>query len=320
MGRYIGRRIFLFLPTLVLVTVVLFALTRLVPGDPALLILLGDQGEGSYTQEELDNLRHELGTDRPLFVQYYTWVWDMTRGDFGDSMWYGDPVWNEIKEKFPITLEFTVLAFIIGFGMAVPLGIVSAIRPDSWFDYVARIFSIAGIALPTFWVAILIIFVLVNYIDWLLPDIGYALLWEDPLTNLHQMIFPALVLGFYNMAFVARVTRSSMLDVMREDYVRTARAKGLWELTVIARHALKNAFLPVLTISGWQVGRLIGGTVIIESIFLVPGVGTTLIAAIHHRDFTMIQAIVFLVAVGVLVLNLVIDLLYAWIDPRIRYA
>ena len=319
MGQYIRRRIFLFLPTLVLVTIVLFALTRLVPGDPALLILLGDQGEGSYTQEELDNLRHELGTDRPLIVQYYTWVWDMSRGDFGDSMWYRDPVWDEIQEKFPITLEFTVLAFIIGFGMAVPLGIVSAIRPDSWFDYVARLFSITGIALPTFWVAILIIFVLVNYLDWL-PAIGYAPLWEDPLTNLQQMILPALVLGFYNMAFVARVTRSSMLDVMREDYVRTARSKGLWELTVITRHALKNAFLPVLTISGWQVGRLIGGTVIIESIFLIPGVGTTLIAAIHHRDFTMIQAIVFLVAVGVLVLNLVIDLLYAWIDPRIRYA
>ncbi len=319
MTTYVMKRLSLFVPTLFLVTVILFLLTRMVPGDPALLILLGDMGEGSYTQEELDNLRHELGTDRPLVVQYYTWVWDMGRGDFGLSMWYRDPVWNEIKDKFPTTLELTVLAFLISFGFAVPLGIVSAIRQDSWFDYAARIFSITGIALPTFWVAILIIFVLVNYFDWL-PPIGYAVLWEDPLTNLQQMIFPAAVLGFYNMAFVARVTRSSMLDVMREDYIRTARAKGLWGLVVITRHALKNAFLPVLTISGWQVGRLIGGTIIIESIFLVPGIGITLIAGVNHRDFSMIQAIVFLVAVGVLFLNLAIDMLYAWIDPRIRYS
>lgn len=318
MGLYVVRRLSLFLPTLLLITIILFVMIRVVPGDPALLTLLGDLGHGHVDAAELEAMRHKLGTDRPIVVQYYTWLWDMVRGDFGDSMWYGDPVWSELKQKFPTTLELTVLAFVIGFTLAVPLGILSAVKQDSWIDYIARAFSFTGIAIPTFWAGILTIFILVRVFDWL-PQIGFVPFWEDPLTNIQQMIWPAAVLGFYNVAIVARITRSAMLDVLREDYIRTARAKGLHEVVVLFRHALKNAILPVLTVSGWQVGHLISGAVITEAIFLVPGIGITLVEATFHRDYTMIQGVVFTVSLGILTLNLAIDLLYAWIDPRIRY-
>lgn len=318
MGPYVVRRLSLFLPTLLLITVILFVMIRVVPGDPALLTLLGDLGHGHVDTAELEAMRHELGIDRPIVVQYYTWLWDMVRGDFGDSMWYGDPVWSELKQKLPTTLELTILAFVIGFTLAVPLGILSAVKQDSWIDYIARAFSFTGIAIPTFWAGILTIFILVRVFDWL-PQIGFVPFWEDPLTNIQQLIWPAAVLGFYNVAIVARITRSAMLDVLREDYIRTARAKGLHEVVVLFRHALKNAILPVLTVSGWQVGHLISGAVITEAIFLVPGIGITLVEATFHRDYTMIQGVVFTVSLGILTLNLAIDLLYAWIDPRIRY-
>ena len=319
MGRYLAKRVSLFIPTMILVSLLVFLIMNLIPGDPAMMILMGEQGERDFTQEQIDALRHKLGTDRALPVQYGSWLWNMAQGDFGTSMFYDEPVWDELRDRFPTTLELIFLAFIISFGLAVPLGVISAVKQDTALDYIGRLLSISGIALPTFWLGIMVIMFLVRFFDWA-PPLGYAKLWEDPLKNLSQMAFPALVLGFYNMAFIARVTRSAMLDVMREDFIRTARSKGLWELTVISRHALKNAFAPVLTVSGWQIGRLIGGTVIIESIFLVPGVGRTLIDAIFHRDFTMVQAVVFLVALGVLVLNLIIDFVYAWLDPRIRYS
>ncbi len=318
MGQYLAKRLVLFIPTVILVSVMVFLIMNIIPGDPAMMILMGEQGERDFTEEQIEAKRHELGTDRSLPVQYATWLGNMARGDFGTSMFYEEPVWDELKERFPTTLELIFIAFVISFGLAVPLGVMSAVRQDTGLDYAGRLLSISGIALPTFWLGIMVIYFLVEFFNWV-PPLGYAKLWEDPLKNLSQMIFPAAVLGFYNMAFIARVTRSSMLDVMREDYIRTARSKGLWELTVIWRHALRNAFAPVLTISGWQMGRLIGGTVIIESIFLVPGVGRTLIDAIFHRDFTMVSAVIFLVAFGVLLLNLIIDMLYAWLDPRIRY-
>ena len=319
MGQYLGKRVALFIPTVILVSVMVFLIMNIIPGAPAMMILMGEQGERDFTEEQIEAKRHELGTDRSLPVQYATWLGGIVRGDFGTSMFYEEPVWDELKERFPTTFELILIAFVISFGLAVPLGVMSAVKQDSGLDYAGRLLSISGIALPTFWLGIMVIFFLVKFFNWV-PPLGYAKLWDDPLTNLSQMIFPAAVLGFYNMAFIARVTRSSMLDVMREDYIRTARSKGLWELTVIWRHALRNAFAPVLTISGWQMGRLIGGTVIIESIFLVPGVGRTLIDAIFHRDYTMVSAVIFLVAFGVLLLNLIIDLLYAWLDPRIRYA
>ena len=318
MQAYILRRVLLFFPTLLLITVMVFALMRLVPGDPALLRLMGDTGEAQFTQQQLDELRAHLGTDRPWYVQYGSWIGGMLQLDFGVSLYTDDPISADIAAKVPITAELVVVAMLMAVVAAVPLGIYSAIRQDTLGDYASRFIAIAGIAFPNFWVGILIVYFLVRFFDWL-PPLGYENLWDNPLTNLQQIVFPAIALGFYNMALIARVTRSAMLEVLRDDYIRTARSKGLRESVVVGRHALKNAFLPVLTISGWQLGRLIAGTVLIETIFLVPGMGKLLIDSIFHRDYIMIQAIVMVVTVVILILNLVIDLLYAWLDPRIRY-
>ncbi len=319
MRVYLAKRVALFIPTLILVTAFVFLILRIVPGDPAIMLLQGADADEEYTLEELNAMRAKLGTDRPMYIQYGDWVWKMLRLDFGSSYFYNNPVSEQLVKRFPITLELTVLATLLASVVAVPLGVVSAIKQDTLGDYAARIITIAGIALPNFWVAIMLIFLLVMWFNWL-PPLGYADLWERPLTNLQQLIFPAIALGFSNMAFIARVTRSAMLEVFREDYIRTARSKGLGERTVIYRHALKNALLPVVTVSGYEFGRLIGGTVIIEVIFSVPGIGRLLIDSIFHRDFPMIQAIVMIIAVMVLALNVALDLVYAWLNPRIRYA
>lgn len=318
MQAYIVKRCLLFIPTLLMATLVAFLLLRVIPGDPALVKLAGDTGDASFTPAELHALRVKLGTDKPLYVQYGEWVWGMARLDFGESMFFETPVVNDLATKLPITLELTVLAMLIATIIAVPLGLISAIKQDTPADYLARVISIGGVALPNFWVGILIVYFLVLWFNWM-PPLGYASLWDDPWTNLQQFIFPALALGFYQMAFTARVTRSSMLEVYREDYTRTARGKGLAERVVILRHALKNALLPVVTISGYQFGRLLGGTVVIETIFMIPGMGKLLIDSVFHRDYTEVQAIVMVITVIVLLLNLALDLVYGWLNPRIRY-
>ena len=319
MGEYAIRRVLLFIPTLLVATVLVFTLFWIVPGDPALTILAGGEGDsGSVSQEQLQQLRQALGLDRPIYVQYGNWLWNVFRGDLGTSLWYKTPVWDQLKDRFLVTMELAVMAILLAFCVAVPLGVTSAVKQDTGFDYLSRIFSGIGIALPTFWLGILIVYALASFFQWL-PPLGYATLWDDPLLNLQQLIFPALTLAFHDLAFTARVTRSSMLEVMREDYLRTARAKGMMEILVIGRHALKNALLPVVTISGYQFGRLLGGVIIVESIFVVPGMGTLLIDSIVHRDFIVLQAIVLLIAAVVLSLNLMIDLLYGVLDPRIHY-
>jgi peptide/nickel transport system permease protein len=319
MGEYAIRRVLLFIPTLLVATVLVFTLFWIVPGDPALTILAGGEGDsGSVSQEQLQQLRQALGLDRPIYVQYGNWLWHVLRGDLGTSLWYKTPVWDQLKDRFLVTMELAVMAILLAFCVAVPLGVTSAVKQDTGFDYLSRIFSGIGIALPTFWLGILIVYALASFFQWL-PPLGYATLWDDPLLNLQQLILPALTLAFHDLAFTARVTRSSMLEVMREDYLRTARAKGMMEILVIGRHALKNALLPVVTISGYQFGRLLGGVIIVESIFVVPGMGTLLIDSIVHRDFIVLQAIVLLIAAVVLSLNLMIDLLYGVLDPRIHY-
>ena len=319
MGEYAIRRVLLFIPTLLVATGLVFTLFWIVPGDPALTILAGGEGDsGSVSQEQLQQLRQALGLDRPIYVQYGSWLWNVLRGDLGTSLWYKTPVWAQLKDRFLVTMELAVMAILLAFCVAVPLGVTSAVKQDTGFDYFSRVFSGIGIALPTFWLGILIVYALASFFQWL-PPLGYATLWDDPLLNLQQLIFPALTLAFHDLAFTARVTRSSMLEVMREDYLRTARAKGMMEILVIGRHALKNALLPVVTISGYQFGRLLGGVIIVESIFVVPGMGTLLIDSIVHRDFIVLQAIVLLIAAVVLSLNLMIDLLYGVLDPRIHY-
>ena len=318
MREYVIKRLALFIPTIMLVTIMVFFIMRILPGDPALLILLGEEGEGSYTQEELDNLRADLGTDRPVIVQYGNWIWDLLQGDFGESIWDGTPVKNELRDRLPVTLQLAIMAIVISVVIAVPLGVVSAIRQDTWIDHVTKIFTITGVAAPTFWIGILVIVGLALWFKWL-PPLDFANLWTDPVTNAKQMIFPALALGYSDIAFIARLTRSAMLEVLREDYVRTARSKGLREWIVVFRHALKNALLPVITVAGLQFGALMGGVVLIEAIFLVPGTGTLLLDSLHRRDYAMIQAIILLAAVFVLTINMIVDLLYGWLDPRVRY-
>jgi peptide/nickel transport system permease protein len=322
MAQYIVRRLLLFIPTMFLATLLVFALFWIVPGDAAMMILTGDDPEGDtggrVTTEELENLRIKLGLDRPIYVQYGEWVWDLMRGDLGVSIWYREPIAREMGDRFVISLELAVLAILMGIVVAIPLGIISAVKQDTLIDYVCRVFALMGVAMPTFWIAILVVYGLVYFTGWL-PPLGYASLWGDPLTNLQQMVFPAMALSFHALGFTARVTRSSMLEVLREDYVRTARSKGLREQVVLGRHALKNALLPVVTISGYQFAGLLGGVIIIEAIFVVPGVGTYLIDAIVHRDFVVLQGVVVLTAAVVLLLNLAIDLVYGILDPRIRY-
>ena len=319
MRNYITKRFVLFIPTLLIVTVVVFSILRVIPGDPALLILGGESGDDEFTEAQLDALRHKLGTDRNIIVQYGTWVGNMLKGDFGVSYFYeGDQVIDDLKMRIPTTVQLAVMALLLATVMAVPLGVISALKQDTVTDYITRIVSITGIATPNFWVAIMTIFFLVLFFNWA-PPLAYVDPWEDPWVNFQQLIFPALALGTSNMAFITRITRSAMLEVLHEDYIRTARSKGLSEKIVIFRHALRNALLPVVTLSGYEFGRLISGTVIIEVIFLVPGMGRLLITSILHRDFPMIQATIVLIAVVVLVLNLVLDLFYAWLNPRIRY-
>ncbi len=319
MTQYLARRLLLFIPTMLLATVLVFGLFSIVPGDAAAYLLTGEDASGTVTNEDFERLREDLGLNRPIYVQYADWLWGVVRGDLGISLYYGQPFGLELLERFARTFELAVLAILMAFVTAVPLGILSAMKQDSGLDYASRVIALLGIAMPTFWIGVLVIYGLAYWAEWL-PPLEYAHLWEDPIQNLKLMLLPAAVIGFHDMAFTARVTRSAMLEVMREDYMRTARSKGLREWVVVGRHALKNAMLPVVTVSGYQFGRLLGGVIIVEQIFVVPGVGNFLIDAINHRDFPIIQGVILMTAAVVLLLNLIIDMLYGILDPRIRYS
>lgn len=319
MTGYVVQRLALFIPTIILVSFVVFGIMRFLPGDPALAILsMG--GEGSFTDQDLQRMREKLGTDKPYHIQYVLFVKNTATGDFGESFFYpGIKVADMLKTRFPLSIELAIFALTISYVIAVPIGVLSAVKQDSWFDYATRIFTIGGVALPTFWVGILVIFTLAKFFNWL-PPLGYAQIYTDPLTNLQQLVFPACALGYFNTAFATRVTRSAMLEVMREDYIRTARSKGLRERIVIFRHALRNALLPIITITGLSVANLISGTVITESVFEVPGLGRTVREAASSRDYAMLQSMVITIGAAVMVINLLTDIAYGWIDPRIRYS
>ena len=319
MQAYILKRFLLFIPTLLLATLIAFLLLRIIPGDPALVKLHGrDRQPPTSRRRSFTICASSWEPTSRLYVQYGKWLWGMLQLDFGQSMYFEEPVAKDLIDKGLITLELAVLAILIATIIAVPLGLVSALKQDTPADYVSRIVSIAGVALPNFWVGILIVYFLVLFFAWM-PPLGYVNLWEDPATNLQQFIFPALALGFFEMAFTARVTRSSMLEVYREDYIRTARGKGLAERVVILRHALKNALLPVVTISGFQFGRTLAGTVVIENIFMIAGMGRLLVDSVFHRDYTTVQAIVMVITVSVLLLNLARGSRLRLVEPRIRY-
>jgi peptide/nickel transport system permease protein len=318
MRTYILHRILLMIPTLLGAVTLIFLIMRLLPGDVALYILGSDESS-EMNREALQRIRNELGLDQPLIVQYGEWVWKALRFDFGNSYWTRQPVIEELGRRYPMTASLAFFSLILGTLIAIPIGVLSAVRQDTMVDYAARIFSIAGLSIPSFWLAILLILGLVHYFKWL-PPLDYAPFWVDPWLNFKQLAFPALVTGYRLSAIGARMTRSSILEVLREDYVRTARAKGVQERLVVLRHALKNALLPVITIIGIELLVLFGGLVVVETVFTIPGIGRFLVDAITHRDYPSIQALVFVFSAFVLVINLVVDIIYGVLDPRIRYA
>ena len=315
MGKYVTRRIIATLPVLFLVTFGAFSLIRIIPGDLAAL-KLGQEA----TPEEVREYREKLGLNDPIPVQYLKWVGGVLTGDFGESQWEFRPVTEVIRDKFPVTFELAMLAIAISTVIAIPFGIVSAVRQDTVLDQVLRFLAVLFLAVPAFVLAVLLITLPQIWFGWKPPLTGYAELWEDPLFNLQRMIWPALVIGASSAALVMRLMRSSLLEVLRQDYIRTAWAKGLRERQVIYRHALKGSMIPVITVLGLQLSVLLGGSVIAEQVFALPGMGRSLLGAILKRDYPLLQSYVLIFAIIYLVMNLLVDLLYGVFDPRIRYA
>ena len=320
MRKYVARRLMLFVPSLVGASILIFVLMRLVPGDIAEILVYQTGTESSAIQEkQIQQIREELGLNRPVVVQYLAWLGNALRGDFGYSYTQRRPVIDILKERFPRSMELAFLTIVAAIVWAIPLGVISAVRQNSWADYLVRLVSISGLSLPLFFTGVLILYGLVRFFRWL-PPLEFVAFVDNPLENLKQLIWPTLAQAYYISAPITRLTRSQMLEVVRQDYVRTARAKGLAERAVVYRHALRNSLLPVVTFIGWWGGRLLGGIVIMEIIFAVPGMGTALVQAVSYRDYPTVQAIIFLMALIFLAINLLVDLLYGWLDPRIRYA
>ena len=324
MQQYILQRIVLMVPTLIGVTLVVFLMLRFVPGD----IVQQVAGENAVlTPEAREDIEERLGIDQPWYIQYWDWFGGLFRGDFGESFITDRAVGAELKERLPATIELGVLALSVSLIIAVPVGVLAALRQDSWLDYVARSSAIGFLAIPSFWLATLVI-VLPSKWWGVAPPIQYVDLWVDPWENLKIMLFPfgkfvpvgpAIILGVGISGAVLRLTRTQMLEVLRQDYIRTARSKGLRERTVLVRHALRNALIPVITVIGLQLPIIIGGTVLLESIFNVPGLGRYLVRSLGSLDYPVVQGINLLVAAAVVSSNLVVDVTYAYLDPRIRY-
>ncbi len=317
MGAYIFKRLLAMIPTLLGVAVLIFVLLRIVPGDVVEARYLA-QGSQFVSQDLMSQERAKLGLDKPLWQQFTTWMAGLARFDFGVSMWTGAPISEEIKLRFALSLQLAIMASVIATLLAIPLGILAAVKQDTWVDYVVRVFSIAGLATPSFWLGILMILTMLIVFHWI-PPMVFTPFWVDPWLNLQQLIWPALAVGYRYSAVGTRMMRSAMLEVLREDYIRTARAKGLWLKLILTRHALKNAILPVLTIISLEFAFLLGGLVVTEQVFNLNGLGMLFVEAIARRDYTMTQALVMLVATVFLLVNFVVDIAYAWLDPRIRY-
>lgn len=313
MGRYILRRLVAMIPVIFIVSLIVFSLIHLTPGDPA-QTMLGEEA----TPKEVAALRAKLGLDQPLPVQYVKWAGAVLHGDLGRSIRSNQPVSEAIRDRLPVTVELALLAMVISLVIAIPVGVVAAMRRNSVADAASTVAALLGVSLPNFFLAILLILVLAVKLRWL-PPFGYVPLLKDPAGNLERMIMPAITLGTALAAVVMRQMRSSLLEVLGQDYIRTVRAKGLGELRMVRFHALKNALIPVVTVVGLQIGGLLGGAIITETIFALPGIGRLLVDSIFQRDFPLVQGVVLFVAVAFLFSNLAVDLFYAYLDPRIRY-
>ena len=318
MSRYVMRRLAIAVPTIFGITVLIFIAMRVLPGDP--LAMIGSQGQSIrvLTEEELASARASLGLDQPLHIQYLRWLGDIARGDLGYSFWSSEPLVDQVLRRGPISAEIAILAVIISWVAGVPVGLLSAMRRNSWLDNLTRVGVTMSMAIPSFWIGLIMVLLSVRLFYWR-PPLTITQLWEDPLVNLQIVVGPAIALGIGLAAVVMRMTRSTALEVLGEDYVRTARAKGLGTRALVTRHVFRNSLLPVITTSGVAIGGLLGGTVATETAFGVPGLGTLLVEAMNTRDWMMIQNLVFLYALIFVVVNLLIDLSYAWIDPRIRF-
>ena len=316
MPRYILQRLLLMIPTLFGVAILVFLMLRLMGGDPVEVML---RGEGAnVSQEIIEAERIRLGLDQPMVVQFGKWIGGMLTGDFGVSMWTGNPVSAEIASRLELSIQVALMATCLAVLIAIPLGTLSALYKNTWIDHVIRVFSIAGLAVPSFWLGMIIILLLLSFFHWH-PPVAFTPFFENPRHNLAQLIWPALAVGYRYSAVATRMMRSTLLEVLQEDYIRTARAKGVYERLVVVRHALANAMLPVVTVIGLEFAFLIGGLVVTEQVFNLNGLGKLFVQAVARSDFTMVQSLVLLVAVFFIVVNFVIDLLYAWLDPRIRY-
>lgn len=317
MARYIASRIVALVPVIVLVSVGAFSFIHLLPGDPV-IALLGTGGQ-SLTPQQLQASRHDLGLDRPLPVQYLDWAGKALTGNLGKSAVTHQTITRALRDRFPVTLQITLASFLVSLVIALPTGILAAYRRNSILDRVMTVFALGGVAMPSFWLGILLILVFAVQVHWFPPS-GWVSLAQDPSQWLRHLVLPALALGVVQAAVVMRQTRSSLLEVLNEDYVQTARAKGLTERRVVILHGLRNAMLPVVTVAGLQVSRLLGGAVVIETVFALPGFGRYGVDAIFIRDYPVVQAVVLVTAVIVVLTNLLTDLLYGVLDPRIRYA
>ena len=317
MVYYIVKRLLAMIPTLIGVAVLIFVLLRVIPGDVVEARYLA-QGSQFVSQDLMNQERHKLGLDQPMWRQFEAWMLGLARLDLGVSMWTSAPITDEIKLRFALSLQVAIMASLLATCLAIPLGILAAVKQDTWVDYAVRVFTIAGLATPSFWLGTLMILGMLIFFHWV-PPMVFTPLWVDPWENLAQLIWPALAVGYRYCAVGTRMMRSTMLEVLREDYIRTARAKGLWIKLILTRHALKNAILPVLTVISMEFAFLLGGLVVTEQVFNLNGLGMLFVDAISHRDYTLTQALVMLVATFFLFVNFAVDIAYAWLDPRIRY-
>ena len=317
MSLYLIRRLIHALSVIFLVTIIVFFTMRLLPGDPILLLVTATEQQ-EYTEEQIVKLRHEFGLDKPLILQYFEWIGGLLHGDLGMSILNRQPVIQELLRRLPITLHLGVLAFIIGHIIGVPAGIISAVRRGSWIDNVVTTLANLGITVPNFWLGIMLMYGLGLYLRWL-PIMGYTSPFEDFWLNTRQIIMPVFCLAIFPIAGSARQTRSSMLEVMGQDYIRTAASKGLTERMIIIRHALKNGLIPILTLAGMGIPIILGGSIFIETIFVIPGLGRLAVSSVINQDYPYVQGVTLLIAITVVSTNLLVDLAYGWLDPRVRY-
>ena len=315
MRRYIVGRLLLMIPTLIGVAILTFVIMRAVPGDIVELRYAGS----NVSQDVIDQERRLLGLDKSLWEQFTAWMTSLARLDLGQSLWTGHSVVEEVQVRMPLSIELAILATLFAVLLAIPLGVIAAVKQDTWVDYAIRVFSIGGLAMPSFWIGIMMVLITLTLWGWA-PPVVFTPLFEDPVANLAGLVLPAIAVGYRYSAVSMRMTRSTVLEVLREDYVRTARAKGLRETLVVVRHALRNALLPVVTVVSLEFAFLIGGLVVTEQVFNLNGIGKLLVDAVTHRDYTLVQALVLLLAAIFVIVNFLVDMIYVVLDPRIRYS